>query len=112
MIKQHELVILLYGLRNSRVHEMRTPGSADDAFMSHPNAAEPVYQDFLHEKELHLLFPEAFIRNLVVTGAESLERLSYMRDQDPYRSMPENVFQLENWTPNKIQKRPRRKKTS
>lgn len=109
VIKEHELVILLYGLRNSRLHDMRDPTNADDAFMSNPNAAEPVYQDFANEKALHLLFPETFIRNLVLTGADSLERLCTWNDVDPYRTLPENVFRLEKWTPKKVWKRPKRK---
>lgn len=107
VIKQNELVRLLYGLRNSRVHQMRNQGEGVEAFID-PDTDEPVYMTFGNDEDLHLVFPEAFIRKLVETGAESLERLCYMRNQNPYDFLPDNsTWTLRDWTPNKVWKKTR-----
>lgn len=109
VVKKTTMASLLYGLRNSRIHQMRNQGDGVDGFARITD--EPVYQGFNNEEDLHLVFPQQFVADLVRVGAASLEHGARELRVDPYSFLPDNsTWELEDWTPNKIWKRARRAK--
>jgi hypothetical protein len=109
IVRKTTMAMLLYGLRNSRLHQMRNQGDGVDGFAHITD--EPVYQSFNDEEELHLVFPQQFVIDLVLAGADGLERHSNEKKVDPYNFLPDNsAWELEDDTPNKKWKRTRGRK--
>ncbi len=108
IVSKTTMAMLLYGLRNSRLHQIRNQGDGVDGFAHITD--EPVYQSFNDEEALHLVFPQKFVIDLVLAGADGLERHSNEKKLDPYDFLPDNsAWELEDDTPNKKWRRPRRK---
>lgn len=109
IVNKTTMAMLLYGLRNSRLHQMRNQGDGVDGFAHITD--EPVYQSFNDEADLHLVFPQQFVVDLVLAGADGLERHSNDKKVDPYNFLPDNsAWELEDDTPNKKWKRARKRK--
>lgn len=108
LIRDTTLVNVLYALRNSRVHAMRTPGDAVEVWSTIED--EPSYQGsqtsrsyIVSPTELHLVFPESFVARLLRAGIDSLRPFLVAKGVDPYDSLRDSsAWELRDFTPMKV----------